>query len=64
MNYQERRLQRVVWTYTGFTIIGIAVGFGFAVLLGFGDTARSASVGVCAVLGVGAAVAYLLRSAD
>ncbi|MEV5981954.1 hypothetical protein [Streptomyces sp. NPDC052114] len=64
MNYQERRLQRTVWTYTGFTVLGIAVGYGVSVLLGLGDTGRSLTVGACAVAGVGCAVAYLLRTAD
>ncbi|MEV0317008.1 hypothetical protein ACIBKX_31740 [Streptomyces sp. NPDC050658] len=64
MNYQERRLQRVIWTYTGFTILGIGVGAGISYPLGFGVTARSLTVAVCAIAGVGGAVWYLLRSED
>ncbi|MFJ2771856.1 hypothetical protein [Streptomyces sp. NPDC087300] len=64
MDYQQRRFQRVIWTYTGFTVLGIAIGAGISFPLGLGDTARSVTVGVCAVLGVGGATAYLLRTAD
>ncbi|MEU7583615.1 hypothetical protein AB0B50_39260 [Streptomyces sp. NPDC041068] len=64
MDYQQRRLQRVIWTHTGFAILGIAIGAGISYPLGLGDTARSITVAVCAVLGVVGAVAYLARTAD